>query len=190
MEESALVERAQRGDAEAFARLVARYDRTILRLALRYTGDEEEAADLHQEALWRAYRAPPRFRNDSRFSTWLYRIATNVCLQRLERRKREESRRVALAETAPERAPLRILGGPETAAQREELRRRLYAALDSLSPRQRMVFVMRHFEDLPLAEIATLLGCSTGAVKKHLFVATRRLRELLQDLYDGYREIP
>jgi len=184
VEEPELVERAQAGDVDAFTRLVAEHDRAVLRLALRYTGSEDEAADLYQETLWRAYRSLPRFRNDSRFSTWLFRIAVNVCLKRTEKQRKEAAVLEPIAsEQSLSFSATTPLAGPETAFQLAEFRQRLYAALQDLSPRQRMVFVLRHFEGLPLAEIATLLKCSTGSVKKYLFAATRRLRELLQDVY-------
>jgi RNA polymerase sigma-70 factor, ECF subfamily len=190
LEENELVLKAQKGDERAFEELVYRYDSRILGIAMRYTGDRETARDIYQEVLLRVHAALPRFRFESRFSTWIYRIAANLCLtyRATERRNRtvpleeEESgdgRRRGKAVNPPEA----LIDASDSLRQTfsSEIAARLGEALDQLSPQQRMVFVLRHFEGQKLREIADCLDCAEGTVKKHLFTGTQRLRQQLQE---------
>lgn len=187
-DESELISQAQRGDAMAFERLVYRYDRQILSLALHHVGNTEDARDVYQEVFLRAYRALAGFRGESKFSTWLHRIATNVCLTHRSRSRRhrhesidqgfetQEGESLTLAETLA--APTRTDRGVKDT----EISEQLEAAMEKLSPQQRMVFTLRHSKGYKLKEIALLMDCAEGTVKKHLFVANERLREQLRDL--------
>lgn len=172
----------------AFEQLVTQYDRQILSIALHYVGNTEDARDIYQEVFLRVYRALPGFRGDSKFSTWLHKIATNVCLthrQRSRRRRHEsidqgfetqDGESLTLAETLA--APSQTDRG----ARDTEISEQLEAALEKLSPQQRMVFTLRHHKGYKLKEIAVLMECAEGTVKKHLFVANERLRVQLRDL--------
>jgi len=186
-EEAALIRAAQRGDQEAFERLVRIYDRSVLRLALNLLRSMEDAQEVYQETFLRVHRNLRSFRLDSNFHTWLYRIVTNVCVDYLRKRKvrREEP---ALMETN-EGVRDRLEGLPEPRAQgdpqRALLNRQLGAgiqrALQSLTPRERMVFELRHYQGLRLRTIGELLGSTEEAAKTCLFRATQKMRAALVD---------
>lgn len=166
---------------KAFERLVHRYDRQVLALALRFSGNEEDAKDIYQEVFIRVYRALPGFEFRSAFRTWLFRVASNVCLTHRVKASRmktipidqEPGARVAIsgAEMGGEVTEQRVV--------RRELNDVIQNAMGQLSPKQRLVFEMRHYHGYKLTEIATLLNCAEGTVKRHLFTATRRMREQL-----------
>lgn len=176
-DEGALLERARRGDREAFWELVAPSVERVHRLLVRMTGSQEEAEDLCQDSIVRAMRGIASFRGGSRFSTWFYRIALNVAL----------SARTARHETA---APPEVLDGalpaampssyaaasPSVAAEIREGQETLRAAMRGLPPRQRAVVLLRIEEELPFAEIAERMDLTVGAVKAHFWQATQRLR--------------
>jgi RNA polymerase sigma-70 factor, ECF subfamily len=186
-EEQALVRKAQEGDRLAFEDLVRRYDRDVLRLALNLVHRSEDARDIYQEAFLRAYRNLHRFRFECSFYTWLYRIVTNVALDHLRRRTtRREEQAPAPLETDGgvrdffDRQPeLNASANPEKRLFGEELGRHINEAMKRLSPRERMVFEMKHYEGLRLRAIGDLLGTSEETVKNSLFRATRKLRQSL-----------
>jgi RNA polymerase sigma-70 factor (ECF subfamily) len=193
LDDNELVMQVRNGNAAAFEELVRRYDRRVLSTALRYTGDREAAQDVYQEVFMRVHRAIDTFRFQSRFSTWLFRIVTNVCLTRQGRQRnnrhvpiegeslREPGREDGSAGNVPRQ--LRSHATPDQAALSSEIGPRIRSALADLSSQQRMVFVLRHFEGYKLREIAELLDCAEGTVKKHLFTAVRKLREELYEIY-------
>ena len=185
-EESALIRRAQRGDREAFDHLVRIYDQQVLRLAVQVLRSEEEARDLYQEAFLKIYRSLGRFRGDSRFSTWVYRIVMNVCLDHLRRRGRRERQ---APESAPGEADFfervadeRPALQPDRALAGKEIGQRIERALKRLSPRERMVFELKHYQGMRLAAIGTMVGTSEEAIKNSLFRATQKLRAELAPL--------
>ncbi len=180
-----LILRAQRGDVEAFEQIVHRYDQRILALALRYTQDPDEAKDVYQEVFMRVYRALPRFQFRSQFATWLHRIAVNVCFTQ----RRQLQRRSHLSLDEPRGAAGtgaswgEMILDERTGEDRvlvDELSSQIHDALRELSPTQRLVFILRHYHDFKLREIAAMLRCAEGTVKRHLFTATRRMRRQLQ----------
>ena len=187
-----LVLEAQAGNRAAFEVLVHRYDRDVLRLALNLMKRTEDARDVYQEAFLKVYRNLHRFRFECSFYTWLYRIVTNVCLDHLRRRKsRPEDQPPELhasnfeegstdfferqREHRPALDPEKHLAGREIAA-------RLAAAMLRLSPRERVVFEMKHYQGLKLRAIGAALGTSEETVKNSLFRATRKLRQELSVL--------
>ena len=189
LEEDALIRNAQGGNREAFEELVRRYDQDVLRLALQITRRPEDAHDLYQEAFLKVYRNLDRFRFECSFYTWLYRVVTNVCLDHLRRRSSRPE------DQAPESAQL--AGGaeedffdrqahpaphsnPERSLLGKELGVRISAAMERLSPRERMVFEMKHFHGLRLRAIGEMLGTTEETVKNSLFRATRKLRTSLE----------
>jgi RNA polymerase sigma-70 factor (ECF subfamily) len=187
-EESALVRAAQRGDSEAFEQLVRSYDQTVLRMALNLLHSEEDARDVYQEAFLRVYRNLPRFRFDCSFSTWLYRIVTNLCLDQIRKRKvrKEESAAVSTDDgevnrfqfVAEERADV----DPQRQLMSAEVNARVQEVLGRLTPRERLVFEMRHFQGMRLRSIGEALGVSEEAAKNCLFRATQKMRTALGDL--------
>ena len=186
-DERELIRRAQRGDRAAFDSLVRLYDHEVLRLALKVVGSPEEAQDLYQEAFLKVYRSLERFRFDSRFSTWLYRVVMNVCLDHLRRQKgrsevqapaSEEGETEYFQTVADERPEL----DPERALKGREIRRRIASALERLNPRERMVFELKHYQGLKLRAIGELCGTTEETAKNCLFRATQKLRVALADL--------
>jgi RNA polymerase sigma-70 factor, ECF subfamily len=190
-EEHALVRKAQAGDRLAFEELVRRYDRDVLRLALNLVQRPEEARDVYQESFLRVYRNLNRFRFECSFYTWLYRIVTNVGLDHLRRRtsRREDQAPVAdesegstrdFFDRQPESRPA---SNPERQLLGAELGQQIQSAMRRLSPREQIVFEMKHHQGMRLRAIGELLGTSEETVKNTLFRATRKLRESL----DGVR---
>jgi RNA polymerase sigma-70 factor, ECF subfamily len=187
-DESALVRAAQRGDSDAFEQLVRSYDQTVLRMALNLLHSEEDARDIYQEAFLRVYRNLPRFRFDSSFSTWLYRIVTNLCLDQIRKRnvRKEESAAVSTEDgeinrfqfIAEERADV----DPQRRLMSAEVSARVQEVLGRLTPRERLVFEMRHFQGMRLRSIGETLGVSEEAAKNCLFRATQKMRTALGDL--------
>ena len=182
-----LIRAAQQGDEDAFGQLVRAYDQSVLRLAMNLLRSPEDARDVYQEAFLRVYRNLHTFRFDCSFHTWLYRIVTNVCLDQLRKRKvrKEESPvrdtpdgPVDMAESYQETSPH---ADPERRLWNSQLRARIEDALQALSPRERMVFEMRHYEGLRLRNIGEVLGTTEEAAKNCLFRATQKMRGVLGD---------
>jgi RNA polymerase sigma-70 factor (ECF subfamily) len=185
-----LVRRSQAGDSRAFDQLVTRYRGRIYAMTYHMIQNETEAWDLAQEAFIKAWRALPRFKMDSAFYTWLYRIAHNVTYDWLRKKRiqgdgefddeRTEHRVAAGAETAPHGE-----AAPDEALRHAELGRRIRAALGQLSEDHRQVIVMREIEGLSYEEIAAAVPCSLGTVMSRLFYARKKLQELLKDTYEN-----
>jgi len=166
-----LVTACQRGEREAFDELMERYQRDIYRLCFRYVGNPEDAGDMAQETFIRAYKAIGRFRGQSAFSTWLYRIGVNACLNF------RSARRPAAAEL-PAELPDR---GASTLVrlEEEERARELRKAVSELPDRQRATLILKVFHELTHQEVAEILGSSVGTVKANLFHALANLRKRL-----------
>jgi len=188
-----LIERAQAGDRSAFELLVQRYDRQVLRLALNVLGSAEDARDVYQEAFLKIYRNLHRFRFECAFYTWIYRIVTNICLDHLRRRHSHPEEQPPLQRTASfeenrdgdffdRQQGSGAHSDPERQVLGHEIGRRVEAALQLLSPRERMVFEMRHYQGMKLRAIGEALGTTEETVKNSLFRATRKLRTQLEGL--------
>ncbi len=184
-----LVAEAQRGNRLAFDELIRRHDKAVLRLALRLCGSEAEAQDIYQEAFLKAYRNITRFRHQSSFYTWIHRIVSNVCIDHL--RARRSRREDAIVDVAPDGEEHNLLDrlpdhrsgcDPDRVLARQELRKHFYSALRKLTPRERMVFELKHFEGLKLREVGRILNASEDTAKNTLFRATRKLRTCLAHL--------
>lgn len=171
---AALVERAAAGERKAFDELVRLTHRDAFGLAIRLTGNEEDARDVVQDAYLRAYRSIGRFRGDARFSTWLYRIVANTSSTHLSRRRRHRHEELVDDAAVIDRHPDR---DPVVRAEAADLREQLDEAIRELPPRLRAVVVLRDVYDLPHEAIATELGISVSAAKVRLHRARRRLRE-------------
>jgi len=189
-DEQALIRAAQGGDRAAFEELVHRYDRDVLRLALNLLQRPEDARDVYQEAFLKVYKNLHRFRFECSFYTWVYRIVTNVCLDHLRRRHSrpevqapegsiDEKTSADFFERVVED---RLIGDPERSLRGKEIGWRIHGALQTLSPRERMVFEMKHYQGLKLRRIGELLGTTEETVKNSLFRATRKLRTRLEGL--------
>ena len=187
LDESALIRAAQNGDEDAFARLVRAYDQNVLRLAMNLLRSPEDARDVYQEAFLRVYRNLHSFRFDCSFHTWLYRIVTNLCLDQLRKRKvrKEESSVVVTPEGPLDRMDAvqeeRVDGNPQRSLFSGELRVRIKEVLEQLTPRERMVFELRHYQGMRLRNIGEALGTTEEAAKNCLFRATQKMRAALGD---------
>ncbi|MHB9146415.1 MAG: sigma-70 family RNA polymerase sigma factor [Symbiobacteriia bacterium] len=187
LDEGALVARACQGEVEAFEQLVAAYERKVYNLAYRLTGSPDDAADVAQEALLKVYTSLPEFRGDSSFSTWLYRVVSNTCLDELRRRKRQ--RAVSLDQ------PLTLVDGedlsrqwaddsdgPEEILTRKEQRALVQQAITLLDEEHRVIIVMRDIQGLSYQEVADSLGLSLGTVKSRLNRARAALQKKFSEL--------
>jgi len=187
-EVDSLVRAAQRGDQDAFEQLVRAYDQSVLRLAMNLLRSPDDARDVYQEAFLRVYRNLHSFRFDCSFHTWLYRIVTNICLDQLRKRKvrKEEPAVVETSEGAIDRTEgfeeVSAAANPERVTWNRQLGQRIGDALEELTPRERMVFELRHYQGLRLRNIGEILGTSEEAAKNCFFRATQKMRTLLGDL--------
>src|SRR5690349_10910657 len=187
IDEGALVAQVRAGDARAFNELVRRYEGKIFRLAQHITQNREDAEDVLQETFMKSYEHLDQFKGDSKFYTWIVRIAVNQALMKLRRRKTDKS--VSIDETIDtgEDTVVREIAAwgedPEQRFSREELGEILDSAIETLEPPYRSVFVLRDIEDLSTEETAEALGLSVPAVKSRLLRARLQLREKLTRLF-------
>ena len=185
--ETALIEAAQKKDPAAFEELVRLYERSVLRLATNILRSPEDAHDAYQEAFLKAFRKLDTFRFQCSFHTWIYRITTNVCLDQLRRKGVRREIGVDDRDDLKGNNPLqnatevRVEGNPDRALRGQELSGRIEAALADLSPNERLVFELRHYDGMRLRAIGESVGISEEAAKNSLFRATRKLRTALQD---------
>jgi len=190
MDEAVLIRSAQGGDHAAFEQLVRTYDQSVLRLAMNLLRSPEDAHDVYQDAFLRVYRNLHSFRFDCSFHTWLYRIVTNLCLDHLRKRKvrKEESTVLSTADGPLDRMDTvqedRVSGDPQRYIFSGQVRTRIREVLRELTPRERMVFELRHYQGLRLRRIGEVLGTSEEAAKNCLFRATQKMRAALGDFYE------
>jgi len=186
IDEARLIREIRAGQTELFEHFVRRYQKKITRVAYRFLRDAGEADCAAQESFLRAYQSLDAFREGSTFETWLTRICINWCKDRLKRRRlvlffhqapaREDEDGDGPADLAVSEDP-----SPERRAAGREIRERLGVAMESLSPRQRAIFAMKHFEEMSIPDIADVTGLDSGTIKSHLFRAAQKIRERLAD---------
>jgi len=187
-QESYLIMNAQKGDSAAFEELIYRYDKNVLSIALRFVKNNDDAKDIYQEVFLRVFRGLKNFKFKSEFSTWLYRITTNVCLTYKQKQKKhnyvsinhDDEENTGYNETFEDEnsfTPDRILNNSEISSH-------INNALENLSSRQKMIFILKHYEGYKIKEIAEIINIGEGTVKKYLFEAVHKLREQLQELYE------
>ena len=187
--EMELIREAQAGSRAAFDALVRQYEHQVLRLALHLTGSEHDAEDIYQEAFLKAFRYIGNFRFECSFYTWIYRIVTNLCLDQLRRKKtRREDYAVVMDHSGDEIDRLatvsddRSFSNPAKELDRKVLGERIQAALVKLTPRERMVFELKHYQGLRLRTIGEMLSTTEETAKNTLFRATKKLRTQLAGL--------
>ena len=179
-----LIEQSKAGNSAAFEQLIFRYDGEVLNIASRYTNNSYDAKDIYQETFIRVFKGLSKFQHKSEFSTWLFRITTNVCLTYQSRKKKIVH--VSLNEGTDDEAAEYAVSNLETdsGAKNNEISERIETALKELSPQQRLVFTLRHYQNYKLREIAVMMNCAEGTVKSYLFEATQKMRTQLHDLYE------
>ncbi|HTS56539.1 MAG TPA: RNA polymerase sigma factor [Terriglobales bacterium] len=189
IDDTLLVREAQRGNRAAFEELVRQYDQAVLRLAVHLTGSEHEAQDIYQDAFLKAYKSVGNFRFECSFYTWIYRIVTNLCLDHL--RKKQVRKEEAPIATDPDGEAYDVLeqvadgragANPERDLMRRELAGRISRALEKLTPRERMVFELKHYHGLKLRTVGEVLHTTEETAKNTLFRANQKLRSALADM--------
>lgn len=193
MDDADLVARAAEGDRIAFVTLVERHRGMVYRVAFQYAGNHHDADDIAQEVFIKVHRSLSGFRRDARFTSWLYRIVMNACIDHGRRRTMGRS-----LDRLDDDRPLQLPAeepGPEQRMYAGEVRVAVEAAVTQLPPQQRLVFTMRHFEGMKLIDIADALGIAEGTVKRQLHSAVHRLRRALRGLHEpalspGVRHAP
>ena len=183
LDDKSLALALQSGDLSAFDEIVRRYQGRLYAAAYRVTGNREDALDVAQESLMKAYNKIHAWKPTGGFLSWLLRLTTNQAIDHLRRRKRRHHERLDESfRNESEGAPVEpTVVDTEDAVYANEIDSRIRESLVVLSPMQRTVFVLRHFEGFSLAEIAEDLNCTVGSVKVHLFRAMKKLRKELDD---------
>jgi len=182
-----LVERVKRGDKKAFDLLVLKYQHKIVKLISRYVYDQEEVYDVAQDAFIKAYRALPRFRGDSAFYTWLYRIAINTAKNYLVsqgRRPPESDIDAEEAEQYDVGSSLREIGTPEHMILKDEIEDVVYRAIENLPEDLRTAITLREMEGMSYEEIAEAMDCPVGTVRSRIFRAREAIDKKLAPLLD------
>jgi RNA polymerase sigma-70 factor, ECF subfamily len=189
IEDDELIREAQKGNRAAFDTLVRRYDQNVLRLAMHLLGNEQDAQDVHQEAFIKAYRHLSNFRFECSFYTWLYRIVTNLCLDQLRRRKSRREDPATIIDSSGDELDLmanisdeRAMANPARELERKRMGERINEALSKLTPRERTVFELKHYQGLKLRTIGEMLSTTEETAKNTLFRATRKLRANLAEM--------
>ena len=184
-EESRIVQKVIKGDVNAFEKLVLEYEKSVYNIALRMTGNSEDASDMTQEAFIKAYNSLQSFRGDSKFSVWIYRIATNVCLDFLRSRSRKPTVSLSVEDNDGEEVQLDVADesqSPELLLDRQMTRESVRRGLETLSPEYRQILLLREIQGLSYDEISQALGLEVGTVKSRIFRARKKLCTfLLQD---------
>ena len=185
-QELAVIRRVQRGDANAFEYLVAAYEKNVYNLALRMTGNPEDAEDMAQEAFLKAYSSLDSFRGDSKFSVWLYRIVSNLCLDLLRAKQRRPVQSLTVENDEGEVDELEISDehfSPEKLLDRKLTRESVQRGLASLPDDSRQILLLRELQGMSYEEIGEALGLEPGTVKSRIFRARKKLCAFL--LADG-----
>ena len=185
LSDNELIINANKGDLLALEELIYRYDKMVLRLAMRYTGDSDDAKDIYQEVFIRVYKSLASFQFKSEFSTWLFRITSNVCIS--FKRKYSKAKHFSLNDeensdyvsVIPEDDAL----SPDNLIVNSESSDKINKALNTLSPNQKMSFLLKHYEGYKIREIAEMMNCKEGTIKKYLFEAVRKLKVQLEKSY-------
>lgn len=189
LDDETLAAAVKAGDMAAYEELVRRHQGRVYAVAYRITLNREDALDATQEALLKVYRKIGQWEPTVGFLPWLMRLTANQAIDLVRLRKRRPAQ--VLDEAVLQEVEARgVIGGGDSdrSARSGEIEAHVNAALEELSPSQRSVFAMRHYQGLQLSEIAEAMGCSTGSVKVHLFRALKKLQKVLGPYYAEHRE--
>lgn len=183
-EEISLIKSSQNGDIKAFEELVHCYDREVLSIALKYCNNEDDAKDIYQDVFIRVYKNIKGFKFESSFSTWIYRITVNVCLTLVSKLGKHEfisvTKKYDEEENEEEILTSKELT-PESYSLNIEKSEAINRAMDKLTPKQKICFVLKYLEGYKIKEIAEMLNCKDGTIKKYLFDAQNKMRIMLKE---------
>ncbi len=187
LSDNELILKAQQGSLEAFEELIQRHDKRVMSIALTYTRNHDDAKDIYQDACIRMYKALSKFSFRSEFSTWMYRIVTNVCLTYHSQRKKFQSfdnNKYSYDDEQRETHIDRLSVEPaqDQHVMNTEISLHIQKSVESLSPQQKIAFTLKHMQGYKIREIAAMMNCTDGTVKKHLFTACDKMRKQLKDL--------
>ena len=190
LSETDLILQAKSGNHSAFEELIYRYDKTVLGIALKFTCDRDEAKDVYQEVFIRVYKGLKNFEMKSEFSTWLYRITTNVCLTHKSKSKKHLQTSINEQFESDEDGTNKYdlideEANPAEYMLNRDLGKIINNAVESLSSKQRITFILKHYEGYKIREIAVMLNCKEGTIKKYLFDAVRNLRKMLEPVHQS-----
>jgi RNA polymerase sigma-70 factor (ECF subfamily) len=187
-----IIQEAQRGNPTAFEELIHAHDQSVLRLALRITGSQIDAQDIYQETFLKAFKKLAGFRFECAFSTWIYRIATNACLDHLRKKNNRRETSAAEVNVDGEEYDLlnqfpddRAVSNPEREVLRREISAHISRALTRLTPQEQIIFEFKHYQGLNLRTLSGILNCSEATIKTTLFRARQKLRVHLAGFYLG-----
>ena len=185
LSDNELIINANKGDVLALEELIYRYDKKVLQLAIKFTGDSDDAKDIYQEVFIRVYKSLAGFQFRSEFSTWLFRITSNVCITFKRKYSKHnhlslnDEENSAYVSTIPDDSEL----SPDNLVVNSEYGSKINEALNTLSPNQKISFLLKHLEGYKIREIAEMMNCKEGTIKKYLFDAVRRLKIQLEKSY-------
>jgi len=180
-----LIKAAQRGDIKAFEQLTVMYDRQVLNIAYSFRNSSDDAKDIYQEVFIRVFNGLKNFQFRSEFSTWLFRITTNVCLTYKTKKERTSYESLDKTIASDEESNttfgdmLRGIERTDSSAENSDLTRYINQGLNRLPPKQKLVFTLKHFQGYKIKEIAQIMNCNDGTIKRYLFNATGKMREYL-----------
>lgn len=190
-DDNSLIKRAQKGDNKAFQELVFRYDRHVLNIAASFRNCEEDARDIYQEVFMRVFKGLKNFQFRSEFSTWLYRITTNVCITYKSKSDRHthDSLDREIGHDEDDKTTLSdfIAGEDRTDNQAvdSDISKYINLALDTLPSQQKMAFTLKFYEGYKIREISEMMNCTEGTIKRYLFTATNKIREKLGNVFNA-----
>ena len=179
-EDQELIQKAREGDSEAFRELLERYGRKVYYLALDLTGSPQDAEDLSQDVFMKVCQSLHTFRGEASFGSWLYRITVNTNINHYRRKAFQALKTVeTMDDQIWNQHHTSTNHNPEKNAESSIMQQHIHKALDGLTPREHSIFVMRHYQDMPLKEIAEALQIRVGTVKSTLFRALQRMQKTL-----------
>jgi RNA polymerase sigma-70 factor (ECF subfamily) len=186
--DKSLLERSKKGDIEAFEKLIEDYQTKVFNIAFRMIGNYDDASDLAQEVFLRVYKSLKGFKEQSSFSTWIYSITKNVCLDEIRRRKNKNvvylDEDIRLNDGDVARQLESRDDTPEETAERNELRRQINDVINKLNDEHRMVIILRDIQGFSYEEIGEITGCPEGTVKSRINRARKLLREMLKSKWE------
>ena len=187
LSDSDLIKEYLQGNSLAFEELVYRYDRFVLLTAIQFCGNEDDAKDIYQDVFIRVIKGLRKFKYQSEFSTWLYRITVNVCLTHTTKQKKKKEEYFTSTNNEYDENTLeKILiadteeFSPQARAENSDVSEKVGDAINYLSPNERMCFILKHYSGYKIREISEMMNCKDGTVKKYLFDGIRKLRKQLQ----------